>query len=513
MITDIRLRRGGIAATALTLAFGASVVSAATPSPEPTRVATALTNPRGFTWDDTGQLVVALAGSGGTAPPTEDTPTNAVIGPFGGGTTAAVASIDDAGCPAALVTGLPSGLTATGEVLGAEDVAYLDGDLYIGVDGGGPGHGNPDHPSGIYRVATDGSAELVADLSTWIRENPVVAIPGDSDPDAGGYSIVAEPSSGTLWVDDPNSGQILSVATDGTITRVVDLSDPHIVPTRLALDPAGGVFVGTLTAVPFPDGTAQVMHVGTDGSVEVVWTGLTTVVDVAVGADGTLYALELSTGNITEPPFLTPMSGRIVRQTGADSSEAVHEGLMFPIAMEIGPDGAMYVATPAIGANDGSGSIVRFEMSMPDSSAPAASAPAGTAAESDAAACTPVAETTAPPEGAPSSAPPSAPASEPATVPASDPSTAPASDAPASDATVTIEGFAFGPADVTVAAGTTVTFTNADTAAHTATADDGAFDTGDIAPGASATVTFDEPGTFTYHCNFHPTMTATITVT
>ncbi len=177
--------------------------------------------------------------------------------------------------------------------------------------------------AGIYRMLDDGSAEVVADLSTWTRENPVAAIPGDSDPDAGGYSIVVEPSSGTLWVDDPNSGQILSVAADGTISRVVDLSDPHIVPTRIALDPAGGVFVGTLTTVPFPDGTAEVMHVGTDGTVEVVWTGLTTVVDVAVGADGTLYALEMSTGNLTEPPFFTPGSGRIVRQTGPDTARGL----------------------------------------------------------------------------------------------------------------------------------------------------------------------------------------------
>ena len=172
-----------------------------------------------------------------------------------------MASIDDAGCPTAIVTELPSTVNPAGEVLGAEDVAYLDGELYIGVDGGGPGHGLPDNPSGIYRVADDGSAELVADLSAWVRENPVAAIPGDFDPDAAGYSIVVEPESGTLWVDDPNSGQILSVAADGTVTRVVDLSDPHIVPTRLALDPAGGVFVGTLTTVPFHRRDRQVMHV------------------------------------------------------------------------------------------------------------------------------------------------------------------------------------------------------------------------------------------------------------
>ena len=64
-----------------------------------------------------------------------------------------------------------------------------------------------------------------------------------------------------------------------------------------------------------------------------------------------------------------------------------------------------------------------------------------------------------------------------------------------------------------MAAGTTVTFTNNDTAPHTATADDGVFDTGEIAPGASATVTLDEAGTYAYHCEFHPNMVATITVT
>ena len=76
-----------------------------------------------------------------------------------------------------------------------------------------------------------------------------------------------------------------------------------------------------------------------------------------------------------------------------------------------------------------------------------------------------------------------------------------------------IQDFAFGTPELSVAAGTTVTFTNNDTATHTATADDGAFDTGEIAPGASATVTLDEPGTYAYHCDFHPNMVATITVT
>ncbi len=275
---------------------------------------------------------------------------------------------------------MPSALTATGEVLGADDVAYIDGELYIGVDGGGAGHGNPDNPSGIYHGLRNGTAELVVDLSAWTRANPVAAVPVDSDPDAGGYSIVAEPSSGTLYVGDPNSGQILNITTDGTVTRVADLSDPHMVPTRLALDPDGGVYVGTLTPVPFTDGTAQVWHIDTDGTAEVVWTGLTAVVDVAVGPDGSLYALELATGNLTAPPFLQPMTGALVHQTGPDSSEVVASGLNLPIAMELA-DGAFYVSTPAAGANDGSGSIISFP-------GPAAPAPPDTSMGTEAAAAT-----------------------------------------------------------------------------------------------------------------------------
>ena len=381
----------------LVLLLGALPTAAqeATPAAEPVPgdptggqpvVASGLTNPRGMTWGDDGALYVALAGSGGNNRATDEAPTTDAIGPYLGGPTAAVARIED-GCLVAVATGLPSTRDAMGGVLGAEDVAFLGGQLYAAVDGGGPVHANPDQPTGIYRVDEDGGTEVVADLSASVRANPVSEIPGDYDPDAEAYRLVADEEAGRLWVVGPNNGQVLTVTPDGTIARVADLSAGHPVPDAIALAPEGGVYVGTLTAVPFPDGAATVLHVAEDGTVTDAWTGLTAVTDLAVGADGTLYASQLSTGNLQEPPFLVPGSGQVVEQTGPDSLEVVASGLMLPVALDVGPDGALYVSLPAIGADRGEGVIVRI---APDGSAsPAAGSPAAT--------CAPIPETVAPP--------------------------------------------------------------------------------------------------------------------
>jgi plastocyanin len=82
---------------------------------------------------------------------------------------------------------------------------------------------------------------------------------------------------------------------------------------------------------------------------------------------------------------------------------------------------------------------------------------------------------------------------------------------PAGASTITIADFAFG-GITEIAAATTVTITNDDSAPHTLTADDGSFDAGTIGAGESIEFTFPEAGEFTYHCNFHPSMTGKIVV-
>jgi plastocyanin len=77
----------------------------------------------------------------------------------------------------------------------------------------------------------------------------------------------------------------------------------------------------------------------------------------------------------------------------------------------------------------------------------------------------------------------------------------------------TIEGFAFHPDQLDVKVGQKVTWTNDDSTSHTVTADDGSFDSSGLSQGKSFSFSFDKKGTFTYHCAFHSSMTASVVVT
>lgn len=85
----------------------------------------------------------------------------------------------------------------------------------------------------------------------------------------------------------------------------------------------------------------------------------------------------------------------------------------------------------------------------------------------------------------------------------------------AAEQAVTIENFAFGPADLTIEVGDTVTWTNLDGAPHTATSTSGpaSFDSGTLNTDGTFSFTFDTAGTYEYFCEIHPEMLGSITVT
>jgi hypothetical protein len=316
-------------------------------------VAQGIANPRGFTWGADGTMFLAVSGTGDNPGPAGS--------PFLGGDTASVVTVRN-GTVTPLAEGLPSSLWRDIDWgWGVMDVAILGDQLYALDGGGGAIHGNPDSPSGIYRVDADGDATLVADLGTWVDANPVATTPPEGAPNNGSFFAVV-PVSETLWESESVDGQILQVTTAGEVTRIADLSAAHQVPTGLAAAPEGGACVGYLIAAPYPRGAAKISHITPDGAVEDVWTGLTAVTGVAVGEDGALYAAELSAAPSDAEPFLTRSAGRIVRRSSSGAVADVTSGLDRPASLRFGSDGALYDTIPAFGGGDSGGQVVRIEL-------------------------------------------------------------------------------------------------------------------------------------------------------
>ena len=90
--------------------------------------------------------------------------------------------------------------------------------------------------------------------------------------------------------------------------------------------------------------------------------------------------------------------------------------------------------------------------------------------------------------------------------------TTPATTTPASGLTITIGDFNFGD-PLTVRPGATVTVVNADGAEHTVTADSGSAFNAEVSGKGTTTFTAPtQPGTYAFHCTYHPMMHGRLTV-
>jgi plastocyanin len=82
----------------------------------------------------------------------------------------------------------------------------------------------------------------------------------------------------------------------------------------------------------------------------------------------------------------------------------------------------------------------------------------------------------------------------------------------AATVTISIDNFAFSPAELTVALGTTVVWTNHDDIPHTVTSSDGAFKSHALDTDDSFSFTFEKAGSYQYFCSLHPHMVGTVKV-
>jgi len=171
---------------------------------------------------------------------------------------------------------------------------------------------------------------------------------------------------GDLYAVEPNHGELDRITTDGTITRVIDISasQGHVVPTVVANH---GVFQVSDLGQFNPDqlNTQSVYQVAPSGQLKVVATGLSKVLGLVFDGCDRMYVLETSYS--TSDPGPEPGTGRLIRILPNGKQEILIDSksgvLVVPTGITFGPDGALYISNIGYGAPPvGAGQILKVEL-------------------------------------------------------------------------------------------------------------------------------------------------------
>ena len=333
-------------------------------------VADGLMSPRQLAIATDGTLYVTEAGTGGDevldigAPGEEEDAAVASPAadaepegpPVTRGTTGQVTSVNQAGEQLVVASGLPSYSFGVGPV----GIALGDGVIYVAIGGIYAPDLEP-LPNENAVVAIDmasGEVTTVAELGSFEVENNPDGT--DVNPNlygmdlgADGALYVADAGGNTVYRVDPATGEValLGVVPSPEFPALAAPASPesgtppaeesealHPVPTGVDAAADGNVYVGLLG--PFVPGTGGVVIAQADGTFVDAATGLITVIGVALGPDGALYASQFTAGG-EEGEELGP--GNVVRVGADGAAEVVIDGLVTPNGIAFDDTGNLYV--------------------------------------------------------------------------------------------------------------------------------------------------------------------------
>ena len=404
---------------------GAALLIAATTAPvaaQPTieEVAGGLNAPRGLILADDGSILVAEAGlAGDTCPMGEEGfcfgPTGSIARVSEGSVERVVEGLPSAGAGPEVVG--PSDVIA-----GADDTLYAivnwggdpgerpEGDLsgwIISIDADGnvepvvdvaafEATGDPDaefsggvldtNPHSLIQVddgfvvadaggnallgvAADGTVSVIAVFPPQMHEFPAellaaMGAPPESDGEMAPEGEEMAPEGEEMAADEMAEGEEMApegeeMASEGGMVPIPVES----VPTSVVVGPDGAYYSAELTGGPFPVGGARVLRVEAGGEPEVYATGLTNVMDLGFGPDGTLYVAEIVHEGLM-PVFMggdvPPIGAVMAVPAGGGEAELLASGeqLMALGGLAVADDGTIYVTANTL--TPGGGTLVRI---------------------------------------------------------------------------------------------------------------------------------------------------------
>jgi len=257
--------------------------------------------------------------------------------------------------------------------IGGVGIGVYDSTVYVSIGGSSVGGGLTPLPeeNTVWAVdATTGAATQIAALGTYEVENNPDGT--DVNPnlyglavDANGLVYVADAGGNTIYTIDPATGEFslfavvpnLTDLTGATPTAEEEAVQPgprQPVPTAIVIDEGGyinAVLLGEAWSGP------SIIAFAPDGTYTTGISGLSMIVNAALGPDGLLYVSQLTSDIATMAP------GSIQRITADGTVETVIDGLLFPHGIAFDAEGNLFVTTNSIisGPDAPLGLLLRFD--------------------------------------------------------------------------------------------------------------------------------------------------------